>query len=175
MCGSKGGNNSFPDNPFPSSGLCCDQATKRTVVGDQKLSNTYCKTYATLGGGGSSMRRGLLAVEDASDDDMNHVMTTSHTMATSEKLAALGDEFDEIDEDDDDVATVEDEQGEEEGLSFTDFQARAFVSMSYTDDSLSINATGEVYVNQCVDGVQGSLHGSATIASVGADATATSW
>ena len=42
-CGSEGGGNGVPDNPFPSTGLCCHKPTKTVVKGEQKVSFTWCK------------------------------------------------------------------------------------------------------------------------------------
>ena len=42
-CGKKNGNNGEPDNPFTSSGLCCDQSTKMTKAGAQVTSYVWCK------------------------------------------------------------------------------------------------------------------------------------
>jgi hypothetical protein len=45
-CGKINGNNGEPDNPYPSTMLCCDKATKRTRVGDQVTSYVWCKQYS---------------------------------------------------------------------------------------------------------------------------------
>ena len=42
-CGSEGGGNGLPDNPFPSTGLCCDELTRKTKVGEQVSSRVWCK------------------------------------------------------------------------------------------------------------------------------------
>lgn len=43
-CGKSSGDNGDPDNPYPSTNLCCDQATKKTKVGMQLMSYVWCKT-----------------------------------------------------------------------------------------------------------------------------------
>jgi hypothetical protein len=45
-CGSEGGGLDQPDNPFESSGLCCDQPTKKTEKGAQVTSWAWCVKYS---------------------------------------------------------------------------------------------------------------------------------
>jgi len=45
-CGSRGFGHGLPDNPLVSTGLCCDQATKKTVTGAQITSRVTCVVYS---------------------------------------------------------------------------------------------------------------------------------
>ena len=45
-CGSAGGGNGLPDNPFESTGLCCDKAMNVTVEGSQMRDSAWCVKYS---------------------------------------------------------------------------------------------------------------------------------
>ena len=45
-CGSNGGGNGEPDNPFESSGLCCDKGTNKAKTGTQQTTFAWCVEYS---------------------------------------------------------------------------------------------------------------------------------
>ena len=45
-CASQGFGNGKPDNPFESTGLCCSEATKKTVKGAQMQTSVKCVKYS---------------------------------------------------------------------------------------------------------------------------------
>ena len=58
-CGSEGGDFRYPDNPFKSTGFCCDEVSKVTAYGDTMSDSVWCSEAAP------ARRRRLLAVGPA--------------------------------------------------------------------------------------------------------------